>query len=125
MYVTYLHLYGWAVLMNLQRVASIEDEHRIFATFAKASIYPEKSNTVMSSLVVVEHFIHSYHFRFQNCEWEMDSAIFIILIIYSRYDNTSFLATGTTIDIFSAMEGHLRESYTSYPCIFHSTHWET
>jgi len=74
-YVTY---FTWLrrELINLQCVACIEDEHRIFATFAKASTPPDRSNTVISSLVVGEHFTHSYHFVFRDSKME---AIFLIL----------------------------------------------
>ena len=101
--------------MDLQRVSSIEDEHRIFATFAKASTPPDRFNTVISSLVVGEHFIHSYHFRFR--EWAMDSAVFLISITYSRRDNTSFLETSRTmgddLGIIGIMQEHLTVSCTS------------
>jgi len=101
-------------LMKLQRVA--EHEHHIFATFAKASTPPEKSNTLVSSLVVGEHFIHSYHFRYQHrqCDWggSFDSAIFLILITYLKYDNTCFLETCTSHDIMCAMHDYLSVSCT-------------
>ena len=92
-------------LIDLQRVASIEDEHHILTTFAKASTPPDESNTIVSSLVIGEHFIHSYHIRL--LEWNIDTAIFLILIIYSRHNNTSFLKTSTSVDIIGAMHGYL------------------
>ena len=97
--------------MNLQCVVPIEDEHHIFATFAKASTPPDKSNTVASSLVVTEHFIHSYHFRF-SVDRNMDSAIFLILITYSRHDNTRFLKTQTSVRLIDATQAYLAVSCT-------------
>jgi len=89
-------------LMKLQHVA--EHEHHIFMIFEKASTPPEKSNTLVLSLAVGEHFIHSYHFRYQlgQCDWGsgiFDSAIFLILIMYLKYNNTYFLETCTSRDI--------------------------
>jgi len=95
---------------QLQRVAAIDHEHGIFATFAKASTSPENFNTILSSLIVGEHFIHSYHFRLQ--EGKIDTAIFLILIIYSRHNNTSFLKTCTEIGIIDAMQAYLTVSCT-------------
>src|SRR6266568_5073686 len=96
--------------LKLRRVARIRDEHRIFATFAKASTPPDQSNTVVSSLVVGERFIHSYHVRYRlGCK--TDGAIFLILITYSTYDNTSFLRTWTCIhEIVCTTQGYLTVS---------------
>ena len=94
--------------MNLQ---DVEHEHRIFATLAKASTPSDQSNTVVSSLVVGEHFIHSYHFRFQG--WKMDGAVFLILVTYSRHGNTGFLKTCTNVDIIGVTRVYLTVSCTS------------
>lgn len=94
-------------LIDLQRAASIEDEHHIFATFAKALTPPDRPNSFVSSLVVGEHFIHSYHLGFG---WEMDSAIFLIINTYSKHDNTRFLDIGTSIRPVYATEAYLAVS---------------
>jgi len=102
-------------LMNLQRVSRIKHEHRIFATFAKASTPSNQSNTVVSSLVFGEHFIHSCHFRYQLERRQTNGAIFLILITYSRHDKTGFLRTWTCIrEILCATQGYLTVSCTSY-----------
>ena len=95
--------------MNLQSVASIEHEHCIFATLAQGSTPPDRSSTVVSSLIVGEHFIHSYHFRFG---WTMDRALFLILITYSKHDNTRFLKTQTSIHLVDATQAYLMVSCT-------------
>ena len=92
-------------LMNLQCVASIENEHCIFATFAKALTPPDKSNTIFSSFIVTEHFIHSYHFTFR-VDRRMDHAIFLILITYSRH-NTRFLGTHNNVHLIDGMQAYL------------------
>jgi len=103
--------------MNIQ---SIEHEHHIFTTFAKDSTPAD--NTVVLSLVVGKHFIHSYHFRYYPEGWGMN-AIFLILITYSRH-NTSFLKTCTSVDIIGATQDYLTVSFVlRSPRIF--THSET
>ena len=96
-------------LMNFQQ--AIQHEHHIFANFARASTPSDQFKTIVSSLVVGEHFIHSYHFRFQG--WKVNSAIFLILITYSKHGNVSFLKTCTNVDIIDAMQVYLKVSCTS------------
>ena len=101
-------------LVNLQRVATIEHEHRIFSTFVNASIFPEESDTVVSSLVIGEDVVHSYHFRYHRDEkHQTDIAVFLILITYSRHVNTRFLKPHTLVDIIGATLGYLTVSRTS------------
>jgi len=94
----------------------IEDEHHIFAAFAKALTPSDKYNTVVSSLAIGEHFIHSYHFVYQLEGRTMGNAIFLILITYSRHSNTSFLETWTGINIIGATRVSLKASLRS-PCM--------
>ena len=82
-------------------------------------MFHDESDTVVSSLVVGEHFIHSYHFRFK--EQNVNRALLLILITYSRHDNTCFLKTCMFVDIISATQLYLMVSCTS---IMDSTHSE-
>src|SRR5258705_3173919 len=70
---------------GLQRLALIKQMHSIILASAKATS-PANTNAIISSLVLGDYFVHSYHFRIQD----EDSSSFLILQTYPRNANTCY-----------------------------------
>jgi len=58
------------------------------SSYAKALISPQDPNQIVSSLVIGEHFIHSYHFRIQQEPGNRKQ--FITFFTYARHDNSHY-----------------------------------
>jgi hypothetical protein len=94
---------------GLQRVALIKQVHSILSASAKAS-FSGNTNAIVSSLVLGDDFIHSYHFGLGD----EDSSSFLILQTYSRHGNTCYgrMYMGN-VKIVKQTQGYLRVSHAS------------
>jgi hypothetical protein len=66
--------------MRLQGIAFVKQLHGVLSASAKAT-FSGNTNPIISSLVLSDYFIHSYHFGL---------GLFLILQTYSKYGDTSY-----------------------------------